>query len=100
MLCRTTSVGDEAVLGVLAGEGGEEDPHAPATELIEVLAHGGERWDGERGLGGVVEPDHTHVVGDAAAGFVESEEHAHRHLVVGGEDRGDVGIGGEHRPAS
>ena len=43
----------------------------------------------------VVEAHHADVLGNAAAGVVQSPDHPERSLVVGGEDGGDVGVTGE-----
>ena len=58
--------------------------------LVRVDADRGQRHHLELGLGNIVKPDDRYVAGDLPAGLVEGPKDPHGHLVVGGEDCGDI----------
>ena len=66
---------------------------AAAADLVEVLAHRGQRRGEVGRLGDVVEADDADVLGDPAAELVQAPQDAQRHLVVGHEDGGDARVG-------
>src|SRR5215211_5323806 len=68
----------------------EKEHQALPPDLVEVLAHRGQRRREEARLGDVVEADDAHLARHVAAGLVQRAQYPERHLVVGGEDRGHV----------
>ena len=70
----------------------EQQVEAQAPHLEEVLAHRRQRRREVRGLGHVVEPRHRDVARDRATRLVQRPEEPERHLVVGDEDGGHVGV--------
>ncbi|AUX38786.1 uncharacterized protein SOCE26_001640 [Sorangium cellulosum] len=68
----------------------EQQVEAPAPQLGEVLADGGERRREVGRLRDVVEADDADVPRHRASDLVEVAEHAQRHLVVGHEHGGDA----------
>ena len=58
--------------------------------LVQVDADRSQRHHLELGFRNIVEPDNRYVAGDLPACLVKRPKDPHRHLVVGGEDCGDI----------
>ena len=92
-----------SVPGRVTGLGGWLGPFDHAQQLgkdalcrfVCVDADRGQRHHLELRLGNIVKPDDRNIARDFPPGLVERPKDPHRHLVVGGEDCGDIVTGCE-----
>ena len=88
----TTPVGARVLV-----ELGDKQPRHLGAELLDRLAHRGERRLGRPRQLAVVEAHHGHVVGHPAAGRPQRVEGAEGHEVGRREQAVDGGLAGEQR---
>ena len=74
-----------------AGDLREQQVEAGGGDRVKVGPDGGQRRDVVGRLGHVVKADHAHVLGDAAAAFVQGTQDAEGEVVIGGEYRRGIG---------